>query len=106
MLFPGFKGIKPVRGWLWSVFILSATVQVLGLVGFLDGFTDADGKLDLALFDAAPAPVIYGAVLWGSWAATMLFLWRSGETRHRRAWASFYLSTPVALCLLYLVMAA
>ncbi|MEH6527463.1 MAG: hypothetical protein V7723_15450 [Sneathiella sp.] len=105
MIFSDFKGIKPVKGWLWSVFILSAAAQVVGLVGFLTGFTDADGKLDLALFDWQPAPLIYGAVLWGSWAATMLFLWRSGETRNRRGWAAVYLSTPVALCLFYLLTA-
>jgi hypothetical protein len=106
MFFPGFQGIKPIRGLLWSIFLLSITAQVVGLVGFLDGFTNADGTLDLALFDWRPAPLIYGSVLWGVWIATMIYLLKSKESRNRKIGAGVWLTTPVALCVLYLIMAA
>ena len=106
MIFPGFKGIKPIKGWLWTVFLLSVTAQVVGLAGFMDGFTNAEGKLELALFDGRPATLIYGTVLWGTWGATILYLMRSKETRNRKIGAGVLLSAPVALSLLYLALAA
>jgi len=95
--------IKPIKGWYWSVFVLSATAQVVGCAGFLEGFADERGNLDLTLFDWQPAPLIYGAVLWGSWAATIVYLRRSKETRFRRIYAGTMLSIPVAVCVLYVL---
>ncbi|USG63184.1 hypothetical protein NBZ79_09370 [Sneathiella marina] len=99
MFFSRHNQVKPLKGWMPSLLVLYLIAQVVSLVGFLDGFTGAE-------FDGRPAPLIYGAMLWVTWAMVIMFLVKSKELLQIKIGAGVLLSMPAAICVLYLWVAS
>ncbi|WP_025898527.1 hypothetical protein [Sneathiella glossodoripedis] len=90
-------GISRTRGQWITFFIVFLSTQILGLSGYIEGYYDADGKLDWLTYRWSLSTLAYTVLMLCSWLLLLVVTFKAQDELTVKISASILGSLPTAL---------